>query len=45
MINNNFKDSKCHIYKGAPPIENFQSPPTSLKSRQLILVTALKSTA
>lgn len=24
MINNNFKDSKCHIYKGAPPIENFK---------------------
>lgn len=20
MINNNFKDSKCHIFKGAPPI-------------------------
>lgn len=45
MINNNFKDSKCHIYKGAPPIEHFKSLPTSLKSKQLVLVIALKSTA
>lgn len=26
MINNNFKDSKCHIFKGAPPILNLQFP-------------------
>lgn len=45
MINNNFKDNKCHIYKGAPPIENFKSLPTNLKSEQLMLVIALKSAA